>query len=130
MVFDMLNGLPFDDGSFRVVIADLCLHYFSWDDTVRIVRDIRRVLKSGGVLLCRVNSTKDVHHGAGRGERIEDNYYYVNGDKKRFFDLSQLEALFESWEKLRLREYRLDRFEKPKMLWEAAVRKKDNQEDE
>jgi len=45
-------------------------------------------------------------------------------------DLAQLEVLFDGWGKLRLREYRLDRFEKPKMLWEAAVRKKDNQEDE
>jgi SAM-dependent methyltransferase len=31
VVADMLDGLPFDDGSFSAVIADLCLHYFSWD---------------------------------------------------------------------------------------------------
>ncbi|HYH05311.1 MAG TPA: class I SAM-dependent methyltransferase, partial [Bacillota bacterium] len=31
--FDMTEGLPFDEGSSNVVIADLSLHYFAWHDT-------------------------------------------------------------------------------------------------
>jgi SAM-dependent methyltransferase len=123
MVLDMLNGLPFDDDSFRIIIADLCLHYFKWDDTMRIVRDIRRVLKNSGVLLCRVNSVNDINYGAGQGEIIEEDYYDVNGNTKRFFDQTHAEALFSGWDVLNLRECRLDRFGQPKMLWEAAVRK-------
>ncbi|NLA87965.1 MAG: methyltransferase domain-containing protein [Clostridiales bacterium] len=123
LAFDMLEGLPFEDGSFQVVIADLCLHYFSWDNTVRAVRDIHRILKTDGVLLCRVNSTKDYNHGAGQGARLEDNYFYVKGNTKRFFNQKDAEALFQGWEMLLVRECRLDRFEQPKMLWEIAVRK-------
>lgn len=122
MVIDMQEGLPFEPDSFQVVIADLCLHYFRWDDTVRIVRDLRRILKTGGVLLCRVNSINDANYGAGQGERIEENYYTVCGKTKRFFDLPQLDALFADWEKLHVRECHLDRFGLPKMLWEIAVR--------
>jgi SAM-dependent methyltransferase len=130
MAFDMLEGLPFEDDSFSVVIADLCLHYFSWDDTARTVRDIRRVLINGGVLLCRVNSMNDINYGAGQGEVLEENFYNVNGQTKRFFDHKQLGALFSGWEKLYLREDRLDRFGLPKMLWEIAVRKNSQQEEE
>ncbi|SHI10267.1 Methyltransferase domain-containing protein [Sporobacter termitidis DSM 10068] len=123
MVADMRDGLPFDDGGFRVVIADLCLHYFSWADTVRIVGDIGRVLQSGGVLLCRLNSVSDVHYGAGQGERLEENFYRIGGTEKRFFDQPQIDALFAGWEKLHVGEYRMDRYKKPKMLWEVAAKK-------
>ncbi len=123
MAFDMLEGIPFEDDSFSVVIADLCLHYYKWEDTVRIVRDIRRMLMNGGVLLCRVNSVNDINYGAGQGEVVEENYYRVNGKMKRFFDLKQIQALFTGWGLLYVREERLDRFGLPKMLWEAAARK-------
>jgi SAM-dependent methyltransferase len=129
-VFDMLDGLPFEDDSFSVVIADLCLHYFSWNDTLRIVRDIRRILTSGGVLLCRVNSVNDVNYGAGQGEVIEENYYNVSGNAKRFFDRDQLNALFSGWQLRHVREERLDRFGQPKILWEVAARKSSMPEEE
>jgi SAM-dependent methyltransferase len=123
MVVDMLDGLPFEDHYFNVVIADLCLHYFKWVDTVKIVNEISRVLKDDGFLLCRVNSTMDVHYGAGQGVPIEENYYYVNGDTKRFFDKQQLEALFKDWETKYICECQIDRYKLPKILWEFAVQK-------
>ncbi|WP_231571236.1 class I SAM-dependent methyltransferase [Gordoniibacillus kamchatkensis] len=46
---DMTAGLPFADGSAGAVVADLSLHYFAWDTTVRIVREIARVLKPAGL---------------------------------------------------------------------------------
>ena len=33
MLFDMSNGLPFDDNSKDIIIADLCLHYFDLSKT-------------------------------------------------------------------------------------------------
>ena len=36
--FNMLDGLPFADASFSVVIADLCLHYFTEKDTESTMR--------------------------------------------------------------------------------------------
>jgi SAM-dependent methyltransferase len=123
LVVDMRGGLPFDDESFPVVIADLCLHYFAWDDTVRIVREIGRVLDTGGYLLCRLNSTNDIHYGAGCGECIEDNFFLADGKTKRFFDIGQVENLFSTWERHAACECRMDRYKYPKYLWEVAVQK-------
>lgn len=123
IVVDMLNGLPFPDASVQVLIADLSLHYFPWKDTVNIVNEINRVLKDGGYLLCRVNSTKDIHYGAGQGDLIEENYYCVNGHAKRFFDREQLEKLFQALDIEYLNEYPMGRYGDPKILWEAAVKK-------
>jgi hypothetical protein len=49
------------------MIADLSLHYFSWDETKKIVNEIKRVLKEDGFLLVRVNSVNDTNYGAGKG---------------------------------------------------------------
>lgn len=121
--FDMLGGLPFKEGSAKVVIADLSIHYFPWEDTKRIVKEIGRVLTNGGYFLCRVNSVNDVAHGSGRGEKIEENYYDVKGRKKRFFNKEHLEELFGPWSVVHKEEYSLERFGTNKVLWEIVVQK-------
>jgi SAM-dependent methyltransferase len=123
--FDMLTGLPFDTGSARIIIADLSLHYFSWADTRRIINDIERVLSNGCYLLCRVNSTRDTHHGTGEGLQLEEDYYEIKGRKKRFFSQDRLKELFINWHISYMGEYSLIRFGKEKMLWEVAARKDD-----
>jgi SAM-dependent methyltransferase len=123
--FDMLTGLPFDTGSARIIIADLSLHYFSWADTRRIINDIERVLSNGGYLLCRVNSTRDTHHGTGEGLQLEEDYYEMKGREKRFFSQDRLKELFINWHISYMGEYSLIRFGKEKMLWEVAARKDD-----
>ena len=123
MQLDMLEGLPFGKETFRVVLADLCLHYFRWDETARLVDEIARVLKEGGCLLCRLNSIRDYNHGAGQGDLIETNYYQINDMKKRFFDRAAIDALFLNWDVEYICEGRMDRYKKPKMLWELALRK-------
>jgi SAM-dependent methyltransferase len=122
-VMDILQGLPFPDSSTKVVIADLCLHYFFWKDTMYIVNEIMRVLMPQGYLLCRLNSTKDINHGAGQGEFIEENYYAVDGDRKRFFDREQIERLFNGWQIQNINECQMNRYKLPKILWEVAVAK-------
>jgi len=122
---DLREGLPFSGGRFDVVIASLCLHYFTWDVTVRIVREIRRCLADNGVLVCRVNSTEDVHYGAAGYREIARHYYDVEGKAKRFFDEDDMVRLFGGdWECLSRREITIDRYEKPKTVWEAAMRKR------
>lgn len=123
MIFDMLNGLPFMNESLNIVIADLCLHYFSWNETINIVHEIKRVLVNGGYLLFRVNSVNDTNFGAGQGIEIEKNFYEYVGNRKRFFDKKQIEDLFIGWEITNVHEYRMERYKLPKMLWEAAARK-------
>jgi len=93
-LFDMRDGLPFPDASTRASVADLSLHYFPWKTTRRIVDEIARVLSAGGLFLCRLNSVRDVNHGAGGGEEIERHYYRTEAGPKRFFDGDDIDALF------------------------------------
>ncbi len=123
-LFDMRDELPFEEKTFRVVIADLSLHYFPWGETIRIVRNISVILQDGGFLLCRLNSVNDFHFGAGQGEEIEPHYYRIDGLTKRFFDRAQIEALFSNWDIKQLGEYELNRYRNPKMLWELVLQKR------
>lgn len=119
----MPEPLPFAAESFQVVVADLSLHYFAWEDTVQIATDIRRILRPGGVLLCRVNSVHDMEYGAGKGRELEPHYYEWEGKRKRFFDKDQLERLFGEGFSAELREASMNRYDKPKAVWVAAARK-------
>lgn len=121
---DLLEPLPFASESAQVAVADLSLHYFTWADTLRIVSEIRRVLKPSGMLLSRFNSTRDVEYGAGLGKLIEPNYYVWNGKKKRFFESAHLEQLFQQdWAVTLLEEQMLHRYGKPKVVWVLAAQK-------
>ncbi len=123
LCFDMKDGLPFDDNNSKVIISDLSLHYFTWEDTVRIVQDIKRVLRKDGVLLCRVNSVKDFNYGAGQGVKIEENFYLVADKQKRFFDEVTLIELFKEWKIQYIEETEMNRYEMKKIVWEICVRK-------
>jgi ubiquinone/menaquinone biosynthesis C-methylase UbiE len=121
-LFNMLEGLPFEDNSASVLISDLSLHYFSWEDTKRIVNEISRVLENRGYLICRLNSTKDYNFGAGMGVSIEQDYYNVGGKLKRFFNKSTLESLFQdSWLIHYIKECEMHRYKEIKIVWELLV---------
>ena len=121
---DVGHGLPFDDVSFGFIVANLSLHYFDWPTTERVFHDIRRCLTPGGLLLVRLNSTKDVNHGAVGHEEIEPKLFLVNGERKRFFDQESIDALFKTgWEIRGIQEMTDGRFRKAKVLWEVLVEK-------
>jgi SAM-dependent methyltransferase len=122
---DISGPLPFPDEAFPVVLASLCLHYFSWPRTVAIMAEIRRCLKPGGFLLLRVNSTGDVHHGAVGHPEVEPGLYNVDGELKRFFDRNAVERLVGSdWMVHGLEEMTVDRYASPKVLWEVVLEKR------
>ena len=114
---DLREPFPVDPNSIGVVIASLSLHYFPWPETEALVGRIHDTLRPGGLLLCRLNSTNDVHYGATGHPQIEENYYSVDGQAKRFFDLPAIERLFRSfWRSLGMEEQVTDKYEKPKLL--------------
>jgi SAM-dependent methyltransferase len=117
------NGkpLPFVDGSIAVIIASLSLHYFSWDVTMQISRELKRCLRTGGILIARFNSTNDVNYGAGSGKEIEPNFYHVRTSTKRFFDDESMRLFLQGWDGQFLEENIIDRYEKPKSVWEAMA---------
>jgi SAM-dependent methyltransferase len=122
-LFDLRSRFPFEDGAAKIVVADLCLHYFSEAETMGIIAEIRRILSDAGWLLARVNSVKDIHYGAGQGTAIEPFYYELNGDRKRFFDEASLRAFFAEWKTKALHECEMSRYGKPKIVWELASQK-------
>jgi SAM-dependent methyltransferase len=121
---DVRNPFPIVAGSAGTVVASLSLHYFPWIETVALVHRVREALHPGGVLLCRLNSTKDVNFGAIGHPAIEENYYSVNGKPKRFFDRNSIELLFSAgWRNHCVEEMVTNKYEKPKTVWEVILEK-------
>ena len=120
---DHTDPLPFTDGTFDLVVADLCLHYFDAGTTSAILFEIERVLANDGTLLARVNSTNDVNHGAGKGVRIEPGFYQCDGHYKRFFDGPMIRRLWRRWRELEVAEQTIYRYHDPKVAYEVSARR-------
>ena len=119
---DIRAPFPVTAGEVGVIIASLSLHYFAWDETLALVERIRTTLRPSGALLCRLNSTKDHNYGATGYPRIEDNFYLVQGEPKRFFDQTSIAAVFATgWRKLSIAERVIERYSHPKVIWEVIV---------
>ena len=99
------------------------MHYFRERTTFEVLEEIKRVLKPDGILLFRVNSVKDVNHGAGEGKEIEPHLYETSdGRYKRFFNQEDIERFFEDWEALFIHEEIMGRYKKEKVLWRCAMK--------
>ncbi|MBK9925380.1 MAG: class I SAM-dependent methyltransferase [Anaerolineales bacterium] len=120
----MDNGkpFPFADHSFSVIVASLSLHYFTWTVTMQIASELKRCLKADGILLARFNSTNDVNYGAATPEPpIEPNLYFLGTMTKRFFDETAVRSFLQGWDIQFLEENTIDRYEKPKSVWEVLA---------
>ncbi len=119
---DLRQPFPVTAGGTRVIVASLSLHYFAWDETLTLARRIHATLPVGGLLLCRLNSTQDHHHGASGHPALEPHYHAVHGQPKRFFDQADVQALFsKGWRTLALEEKVIHRYPQPKVVWEAVL---------
>ena len=129
LVHDMTNPLPFGDGSFNVVVANLTLHYFCERDTRSIVSEVMRVLKPNGLLVGAVVSSQDYEKVKDRGcfVEIEPGFYHevFNDTKKhiRFFSRDDIDKFFGGFEKLYLDNKFEQRMGKSKGAWEFVFRK-------
>lgn len=127
---DMTQGLPWADGTLQAVVADLSLHYFPENITFEVLRDIRRALHRGGLLLCRLNAIGEL---ADKPEAVpvegDRGLYEDEGILRRFFDEEAIDRFFPEteWETLTRREARSGRYGKSKQLWEAAWRRREQE---
>ena len=121
MQLDISQPLPFKENTFDLIIADLSLHYFDKKTTIEIMKEIRRILKPNRHLLARVNSIADKNFGAGNGQKIEDNYYYVEGYNKRFFSIEDAKKFFSYIGKTKIKEADMLRYREPKKVIEVDV---------
>lgn len=123
---DVRDPFPESIREVGVAVASLSLHYFPWDETQALVQRVRSVLRPGGLLLCRLNSTEDRNFGASGHPEIEPNYFLVDGQPKRFFDREAVCALFaDGWERLSLEHFVTRKYVKAKALWEVVLERRD-----
>jgi SAM-dependent methyltransferase len=66
---DLAEPLPFEDGSFDLVVASLVMHYLR--DWVPPLRELRRVLRAGGVVVL------STHHPAMDAELADSGDYFA-----------------------------------------------------
>ncbi|MBK8321491.1 MAG: class I SAM-dependent methyltransferase [Betaproteobacteria bacterium] len=119
---DIRDPWPVARDGYGAVVASLSLHYFPWADTMALVARIREALRPGGLLLCRLNSTEDYHYGASGHPKIEDDYYLVEGEPKRFFDAVAVDRLFATgWRAISKEHYVTAKYANPKALWEIVL---------
>jgi hypothetical protein len=87
-----------------------------------VVLSLKPEMLTDRLLLCRVNSTRDVHHGSTGHPSIEPGYFRVGDTPKRFFDRADLLKLFaHGWHVVTLEEHTIDRYERPKVIWELVA---------
>lgn len=128
LVRDVRDDFPSALQGTGVVIASLSLHYFAWHETVALFDKVRQLLRPGGLFVCRLNSTEDIHFGATGHAEIEPHYYLVDGAPKRFFDRASIEALLAAgWQLHALAHLRTDKYLQPKALWELVCTRSDDQ---
>ena len=127
LYLDMMEKFPIEDNTYSLIIADLSLHYFDNETTIHIMREIKRILKSNGILLSRVASVNDFNFGAGLGEKLEKNYYFEGDYTKRFFDYEDVNKYFGIIGSVETKETQMIRneeeYSKPKILYKVKVQK-------
>ncbi|NGM83864.1 class I SAM-dependent methyltransferase [Paenibacillus sp. 7124] len=107
VLHDTRYPFPFADKSFDAVISSLSLHYFEMDAMTRIIGEIGRMLKPGGLFLVRLNSVNDAE--ATKQQPIE-RYYY---------SLESCRELFTDWNERSLQEVTEDYHGRPKVIIEG-----------
>lgn len=124
---DMNRPLPFADGSFHIIIADISLHYFGESSTVSLMEEIRRILKTEGILLARVSSMNDIYYGAGSGREIQPHFYDHGSYAQRYFDKADVERFFGMIGRCAYAEAAMTRkeayYSHPKMLYQVKAEK-------
>lgn len=122
-LFDMRDGLPFEDNYTNLIIADLSLHYFKKDETEKIISEIKRVLLPNGYLFVRLNSTNSSEYKkliANDTKEIEHNLFFASNMEKRFFDDKDVKEYFKEWKVVCKKEENMARWCKDKIIWKCA----------
>ena len=119
---DIRSGLNFPSNSFDVVLASLSLHYFTFIEMQYILKELKRVLKKNSMMIIRVNSVNDKNYGSKGYPEIEHHLFDVEGESKRFFNKEDIFYIFgDGWKICNLEEKTIDRFYKPKVVWEFVA---------
>ena len=110
MKLDMMNDFPFEDNTFQLVFANLSIHYFSNDDTKKLMDKIYRILKKGGLFVGSVNSFKGYKYIKNQAVELDDHFYFYNDKNIRLFDLEDVKKYLFKYDILEIKEEETVRF--------------------
>ncbi len=68
---DMRNKLPFSDSEFDLVFANLSIHFFSDEDTKKLLLEVKRILKNNGLFIGSVNGIQGLQVIGNDAKEIE-----------------------------------------------------------
>lgn len=103
IVHDITQKLPFEPISFDVVFSRIGLNYFDDKTTKKIFSEIKRVLKSEGLLLFQAKSINDKDYG--KGNEVEEAMFEdEEGYIRHFFSKEYAESLLEGYNILMVEE--------------------------
>lgn len=111
---DMREELPFQNNEFEVVFANLSIHYFSDVDTQKLMQEIKRILKQGGIFIGSVNAIQGFNVIKDTSKEIEYHYWFNKGKYVRLFDEQDLRKYLNIFEIIELEERETIRFKHKK----------------
>src|SRR5262245_36602739 len=82
LCWDIRRPLPLPDASAEGIFSEHCLEHVTYDDCLPVLRDLRRILKPGGVLRLIVPDGGlylDLYHRSRQGEKVEFPYVERSG---------------------------------------------------
>lgn len=121
-----IDGLgSLERNRFRLVLANLTLHYLSREGLDRALATIRSLLQPDGLFAFRLNASDDRNYGCPDDARSWDRVE-VDGIMKQFFTEEKIRIVTAGrFEILSLEKMTTHRYGKPKQLMECIVRPKD-----
>lgn len=107
---DMQEHLPFEDKRFDLVFANLSIHYFSDEDTKKLMLEIKRILKENGLFIGSVNGVQGIEAIKDSVIEIEPHFYLNKQKYIWLFDIKDLKTYLKDFEILNIEERETIRF--------------------
>jgi SAM-dependent methyltransferase len=118
---DLRKPLPFGDASMDGCFSHMlyCMA-FSREEIEFLNREIRRVLRPGGLNVYTVRHKGDAHYG--KGAHLGEDLYEMNGFVVHYFDRGMVESLAEGFDLLDIEAF--EEGSLPRKLFQVTLRKK------
>lgn len=120
---DMKEELPFSENEFDLVFANLSIHYFSDEDTKKLMLEIKRILKEEGLFIGSVNGIQGYEKIKDTAVELEKYYWFNKNKYVRLFDKDDLEKYLDVFDVLNIEEKETVRFNHKKNYLVFFVKK-------